>query len=201
MQDTRHEIGEVLVESKADGADSFDAPLPPPLFDWKAFDLSVAQMDRQAIMAVNRHRGASLLLDRIVYLSDDRQRAIALSHVQPGAWWQVGHVAGQGAFPPALMIEAAAQIASIMFLLAPGVPDYEFVGFASLDQTRFFDVPRVGEDLVIVARMHRFNIKGTVCDMQGYASDRLLFEARIKGLPFSPRGGPRAKAIGAPPTT
>ncbi len=36
-----------------------------------------------------------------------------------GEWWQVGHAEGKGTYPPALMIECAAQVASVMFLLAP----------------------------------------------------------------------------------
>lgn len=183
------------MESKPEDEDRVGATAAlEPLWNWKAHDLAHAQMDRAAIMAVNLHRGTAMLLDRIVYLSEDRQRAIAVAPIRPGEWWQVGHVDGAGTYPPALMIECAAQLASVMFLLAPGVPAYEFAGFASLDNTILLGVPEIGEDLVIVARMHRFNIKGTICDMQGYASGRLLFQARIKGLPFSPRGGPRLKA-------
>ncbi len=183
------------VEPKADSR-ADEGHFLEPLWDWRAHNLATVQMDRAAIMAVNLHRGASLLLDRIVYLSEDRQRAIAVAPIRAGEWWQVGHAEGKGSYPPALMIECAAQLASVMFLLAPGVPAYKFTGFASLDDTILLGVPKVGEDLVIVARMHRFNVKGTICDMQGYASDRLLFQARIKGLPFNPRGGPRLKADG-----
>ncbi len=165
-----------------------DAPLPPPLFDFLHFDLSATLVDRAGIMAINSHRGDALQLDRIVWLNSDRSRAVAVKEIGHNEWWAAGHLPQKPLYPAALMVEAAAQLASLLFQVKD-VPEYEFVGFTALDNTRIFFLPKPGDSLVMLAKDVKFNIRRMVCDVQGYVDGRISFEARITGMPFSPKGG------------
>lgn len=170
-----------------------DQPPPQPLFPFEHLDLARTQIDRPGILRINKHRGEALQLDRIVWLNEKFSEGVAVKEIRANEWWWSGHLPGSPLYPAALMIEASAQLASLMFQLKD-VPDYEFVGFTALDRTRIFCLPKPGDTLVILGKDVKFHIRRMICDLQGYVGRRIMFEARITGMPFSPRGGPIADA-------
>jgi 3-hydroxyacyl-[acyl-carrier-protein] dehydratase len=78
------------------------------------------------------------------------------------------------------MIEAAAQMASYLthrLLNARG-----FIGFAGVDKVKFRGVVTPPARYVIVGRGKQIKPRRTVCEMQGFVNNTMVFEGQITGM-------------------
>lgn len=136
--------------------------------------------DAAAIEAINPHRGVMRLIDGIVYESEDCIDYVAYKEIGHDEFWVPGHIPGRPIFPGVLMIEAAAQISSIITLKKLGEP--AFMGFAGVDDVKFRGQVKPGDRLVILAHEVENRRRRSICATQGLVDGNLVFEATIRGM-------------------
>src|SRR3982750_4100367 len=109
--------------------------VPPLIFDISQIDLNQVQHDAAAIERVNPHRGHMRMLDGVIYMPPELDRAVAFKDVRADEFWVPGHIPGRPLFPGVLMIEAAAQLAS--FYTRNFIGWKGFIGFGGVEETKF----------------------------------------------------------------
>lgn len=149
------------------------------LFDLAGIDLSTRLFGRERLENLIPHRGAMLLLDAIVHLSDDFKRGVAVKHIREDEFWcHPGR--GGDSLPGLLMIEAGAQLACCLFNCRS--PERPNAAFLRLEETSIRVVPRTGDDLFILCSEVRWGRRRFVSDIQGILDDRVAFAGRISGM-------------------
>ena len=113
-------------------------------------------MDINAIMKYLPHRYPFLLIDRIVSLETDKSIR-GIKNVTMNEPYFQGHFPGYPVMPAVLVIEALAQLASILALKisrrTPG--DGTLILFAGIDGARFRRQVRPGDQLVLESEVQR----------------------------------------------
>jgi 3-hydroxyacyl-[acyl-carrier-protein] dehydratase len=154
---------------------------PPVILDPSALDFSRPIADREAIMRVNPHRHEFALLDGIVY-SDPEHGIFAGYHdVRPDAWWVRAHIPGRPLFPGVLMIEVAAQLAS--YLTQVALQRTSFMGFSGVDQVKFRGTVTPPARFVVIGRGKQLKPRRSICEVQGFVDNAMVFEGVITGMP------------------
>lgn len=135
-------------------------------------------IDIKGIMEILPHRYPFLLVDRIVELEPGRN-ITALKNVTMNEPFFQGHFPGEPVMPGVLILEAMAQVGSILACLS----DREMIGrlayFAGVDKARFRRVVRPGDQLVLKLTM--IKQKGKIIKMAGqtFVDDQLATEAEL----------------------
>ena len=155
---------------------------PSLIFNLSDVDPDANVHGTEEIEAVNPHRGNMRLLDRIAHVSDDARQYVAVKEVGHDEFWVDGHIPGRPIFPGVLMIEAAAQLSSFMFLRK--MKQGGFMGFAGVDDVRFRGQVTCGDRLLILGEEINFRPRRAICQCQAVVNGNLVFEARIKGMPL-----------------
>jgi 3-hydroxyacyl-[acyl-carrier-protein] dehydratase len=91
-----------------------------------------------------------------------------------------GHIPGRPIYPGVLMIEAAAQISSILYHINADVN--HFMGFTRCDNCSFRGQVLPGDTLALVSIIRKFQRRRFVCDAQGYVDGKFIFEVQITGM-------------------
>ena len=158
--------------------------MPPPLlFDLGSIDLNKVIYDVEAIEQINPHRFEMRLLDGIVYLDSDTGNCVGFKEVREDEFWVRGHIPGRPLMPGVLMIEAAAQLASICAKVIN--KEEGFIGFGGIENVKFRAQVLPGQRLYIIEKMlenrpgRRFKMAA-----QGLVEGRLAFETTIIGMPM-----------------
>lgn len=143
----------------------------------QAFDVQLP-IDVKGIMEILPHRYPFLLVDRIVEL--ERGKAITgIKNVTMNEPFFQGHFPGEPVMPGVLILEAMAQVGSILACLS----DPEMIGrlafFAGVDKARFRRIVRPGDQLVL--RLAMIKQKGKIIKMAGQAfvDEQLATEAEL----------------------
>lgn len=161
---------------------------PSLLFPLEGIDFDHAVHDTAAIEAVNPHRGHMRLLDRIAWTNPEPYQVLAVKDVGHDEFWVPGHIPGRPIFPGVLMIEAAAQAASFMYLhraRAQGLATEEsFLGFAGVDAVKFRGQVNPGDTFALLCQEINFKPRRCICQTQGVVNGNLVFEAKITGMPI-----------------
>lgn len=98
-------------------------------------------------------------------------------------FWIRGHVPGRPLFPGVLMLEAAAQLSTFMFKIVSGDDPNRFLGFGGLEDVRFRGVVAPGDRLFLLAKMIEARQRRCTFLTQGVVNGKLVFDARIIGVP------------------
>lgn len=162
------------------------------LIDISRIDLSSRMMDRAAIGALNPHRGTMALLDGVVWIDAPIDEGIAIKHVRDDEFWVPGHIPGHPIFPGVLMVEAGAQLASLMYYKRSQMT--WFAGFTRIEDTTFRSLVVPGDDLYILCKCVKYSLKRFVSDVQGVVDGQIVFQGRITGMAF-PKVGAEARMV------
>src|SRR5258708_6570573 len=113
-------------------------------------------MDIDEIMRYLPHRYPFLLVDRITELNDNASIR-GIKNVTMNEPFFVGHFPGYPVMPGVLVIEALAQLASILaWKIAGRTPgDGTIIFFAAIDNARFRRQVRPGDQLVLESEVQR----------------------------------------------
>ncbi len=154
------------------------------LFNLDEFDLNQVVVTRQQIETINPHRGDMMLLDGIFAKNEPHEELWAIGYKDIGddEFWVAGHIPGRPIFPGVLMIEAAAQLASYLFL--EQCEKTEFMGFIGCDNVKFRGQVVPGDRLMIMGVELKRNSRRIICQLQGVVNNSLVFEAQITGMPI-----------------
>jgi 3-hydroxyacyl-[acyl-carrier-protein] dehydratase len=156
--------------------------VPTLLFPLDGIDLSQTQHGVEEIERVNPHRGDMRLLDGIIWLPPEKDRGLAFKDIKADEFWVPGHIPGRPLFPGVLMIEAAAQLASFVYL-SRGT-GAKFLGFSGVEAVKFRGQVVPGDRLLLLGKAVDIRPRRIICDAQGLVNGTMVFEARITGMPM-----------------
>lgn len=164
------------------------APLPATngegpaklLFDIDGIDLSRYALDRTALERFIPHRGVMMLLDGVVWESEDHTRAIGVKHVRDDEFWVPGHFPEKAMFPGVLMVETAAQLACYLYNVRKPYP--VLAAFLRIEDAVFRNSVVPGDSLYILCSEIKWSNRRFISEAQGIVGDRIAFEAKISGL-------------------
>jgi 3-hydroxyacyl-[acyl-carrier-protein] dehydratase len=155
---------------------------PPLVVDLSKIDLGRVVMSIDEIRQYNPHRYEMEQLTGVIHLDAAAGRIVAFKDVRPDEFWVRGHIPGRPLLPGVLMIEAAAQMSSLYYKKVQQDP--RFLGFGGVDGVKFRGQVVPGDRLLLLGRAVKIRSRRAVFDTQGVVGDRLVFEARITGMPI-----------------
>jgi 3-hydroxyacyl-[acyl-carrier-protein] dehydratase len=171
-------------QSGADRVLDADAPAPRFILDLSKIDLSRRMYSREDISHYIPHRGGMLLIDSIVWESDDHTKGVAIKHVRNDEFWVDGHFPGRPMMPAVFMIEAGAQLACFLYNIR--MPEPKIVAFVHLTHGSFRAMVQPGDDLYLLCNEVRFGRRRFVSDIQGMLNGKIAFAAQISGMNVDP---------------
>ncbi len=155
---------------------------PSLLVDLATVDLDRVVMPIEEIRRLNPHRHEMEQLTAVVHLDADAGQIVAVRDVRDDEFWVRGHIPGRPLLPGVLMIEAAAQMCSVYFKKVKEDP--RFLGFGGVDAVKFRGQVVPGDRLILLGQAVEIRRRRAVFDTQGVVGNRLVFEARITGMPI-----------------
>jgi 3-hydroxyacyl-[acyl-carrier-protein] dehydratase len=163
-------------------------PMPPENnFDLTQLDLNRVLADREAIRRVNPQRFEFEQLDAIVHIDPSQHLVIGYKDVRADEFWVRGHMPDYALLPGVLMCESAAQLCGY-YIRTQNLMGGEFMGFGGLENVRFRNPVFPGERLVLVGKATKVHRRQTVCNVQGFVSNVMVFHGDILGVPLRRRG-------------
>ena len=153
-----------------------------PLFDLSTIDMTKVAVPPDIVGRINPQCGHMRQLDHLIWMNDDSTCGLGVKVVHDDEFWVDGHIPGRPLFPGVLMIEAAAQMSSILHTFAHSIGDDEFLGFTRCDDVVFRGQVVPGDTLYLLARQISFRRRKFVSSTQAIVNDRLVFEATITGM-------------------
>ena len=153
-----------------------------PLLDLSRIDLNKLVVTREEIYAKLPHRYEFMQLDGIIHIDVAERVAVGLRVVREDEFWVKGHIPGRPLMPGVMIIETAAHMAS--FLSQAVQPTDHFLGFGGVDGVKFRGAVVPPARMYVLVKGIEIRPRRTVCDAQGIVDGKLVFEARITGMPF-----------------
>ena len=152
------------------------------LFDISAIDLTQVAITPEAVAGMNPQTGHMRHLDYVIWKSEDSTSGLGVKAVHGDEFWVDGHIPGRPLMPGVLMIEAAAQLCSLLHKCAHPVAGSKFLGFTRCDEVAFRGQVIPGATLYLLARELSFRPRRFVSAAQAIVDNRLVFEATITGM-------------------
>ena len=153
-----------------------------PFLDLSTLDLSKLCVTKEQIYERLPHRHEFMQVDGIIYLDKEKGLSVGLRDIREDEFWVKGHIPGRPLFPGVLMLESAAHMAS--YLSQELHPDDRFLGFGGVDAVKFRGAVTPPARMFLILKAVEIRTRRTVCDAQGIVDGKLVFEARITGLPI-----------------
>lgn len=158
--------------------------MPPPLlFDHTQYDLNQVAVTQEQIYSVLPHRHEFMLLDGIIAIDEPNNRLIAYADVREDAWWARGHIPSRPLLPGVLMIEMAAHAAS--YYTMQRFAGTRFLAFSAVDDCTFRGTVEPPCRLHLLGMGEDLRPRRSICRFQALLGDKLVFEARLTGIPIS----------------
>ncbi len=148
--------------------------------DLSTIDLRGEVVSAEQVGQLNPQCGPMRQLDRVIWLSEDTLFGLGVKHVRHDEFWVPYHIPGRPLMPGVLMIEAAAQLCSVMRAIRYG--DGKFLGFARCDDVAFRGQVVPGDTLYLLGKELSCRQRRHVSAAQGVVDGKLVFEATITGL-------------------
>jgi 3-hydroxyacyl-[acyl-carrier-protein] dehydratase len=162
--------------------------MPPDVhFDVTQLELGRIVADREAIRRIIPQRFEFEQLDAIVFVDPAQHVAAGYKDVRADEFWVRGHMPGYPILPGVLMCEAAAQLCGY-YILSQKLMGGDFMGFGGMDNVRFRSPVYPGQRLVLVAKATKVHRRQTICNVQGFVDNLMVFHGDVFGVPLNRRG-------------
>ncbi len=157
--------------------------MPPSfLIDLTSIDLSRVLFDQEAVRSRNPQRGDMEQLNGIVYANPEQGQIIGYKDTRNDEFWVPGHIPGRPLLPGVLMIESAAQVASLYTREFVGW--HGFIGFGGVENCKFRMQVPPGKRMYVLCQKIWERHRRILCKTQGVVDGQLAFEASIVGSEF-----------------
>ena len=153
-----------------------------PLFDISKIDLNQVDISSEEVGQINPQSGDMRHLDHVIWLEDNFEHSLGVKHVRHDEFWVEGHIPGRPLLPGVLMIEAAAQLCSIVHRSRPETDNNQFVGFTRCDEVAFRGQVVPGDTFYILVEEISHKPKRFISATQGIVNGSIVFEAKITGM-------------------
>ncbi len=150
------------------------------LFDLSPIDLSATAVAAEKIAEINPQCGLMRQLDYVIWLNSDNTQALGVKAIDDDEFWAPYHIPGRPIMPGVLIIEAAAQLSSVLYRQKVDQP--KFIGFTRCDNTIFRKQVLPGDTLYLLAEEVEFRRRRFICNTQALVGDQLAFESTITGM-------------------
>jgi 3-hydroxyacyl-[acyl-carrier-protein] dehydratase len=158
--------------------------MPPLLlFDLEHVDLRRCVLDRERFYSLMPQRHEFMLIDGVCHLDTERGEMVSFADITTDDWWVRGHVPGRPLLPGVLMLEMAGQSTAVLYKMVTG-EHATFVGFGGIDACKFREAVIPPRRLLILCRLEEKRPRRLISETQGVADGRLIFSARVTGLPM-----------------
>jgi 3-hydroxyacyl-[acyl-carrier-protein] dehydratase len=151
-----------------------------PFLDLSTIDLNAVAVDRATVGTINPHTGDMRHLDHVIWLNEDQSMAVGVKHVRDDEFWVPGHIPGRPLLPGVIMIEAAAQLSSVLYKLRS--QEEQFLGFTRCEDTTFRGQVVPGDTLYLISREVTFRARRFISQNQGIVNGSIVFESKITGM-------------------
>ena len=151
-----------------------------PLIDLSNIDLSNVCIPPEEIGKMNPQAGHMRQLDYVAYINDNQTIAVGVRKIHDDEFWVEGHIPERPLFPGVLMIEAAAQISSVLYHIK--AKSTHFMGFTRCNNCSFRGQVIPGETLTLISIERKFQRRRFVCDAQGFVDGKFIFEVQVTGM-------------------
>ncbi len=150
------------------------------LIDLNSIDITAVALGPAEVDKLLPQTGPMRQLDHLIWRNQEYSRGVAVKRIREDEFWVPYHIPGRPLMPGVLMIEAAAQLCSIMQTLA--IPDVGFLGFTRCDDTSFRGQVVPGDNFYTLCDLIQRNHRRFVCQVQGVVNSKLVFESTITGM-------------------
>jgi 3-hydroxyacyl-[acyl-carrier-protein] dehydratase len=156
--------------------------MPPPLlFDLSRIDLAAKPLfDREAIGTENPQRFEMQQLDGILWYDKEKRLVLGYKDVTKNEFWIRGHIPGRPLMPGVIMVEAAAQLLS--FFVKRIYELTGFIGFISIDSTKFRSAVEPGKRLYLLGHITEFKSRKYSAYIQGVVDNTMVFDTTVSGM-------------------
>jgi 3-hydroxyacyl-[acyl-carrier-protein] dehydratase len=159
--------------------------MPPELnLDPATLDLNRVLADLEAIRLVNPQRFEMEQLTAVIYEDSVKHIIAGTKQVTADEFWIRGHMPGYPLMPGVIMCEAAAQLCSY-YITKHAIMPGDFIAFSGLDKVKFRGPVHVGDTLLMIAKVIKLHRRQTICNVQGFVKDTMIFHADIIGMPVN----------------
>jgi 3-hydroxyacyl-[acyl-carrier-protein] dehydratase len=150
------------------------------LFDLSAIDLTQVTVSAEEVGRLNPQTGDMRHLDYVIWCNDERTQTLGVKHVRDDEFWVPGHIPGRPLLPGVLMIEAAAQLSSVLYKFK--TQEDRFLGFTRCNDVTFRGQVVPGDTLYLLAEEVSFRARRFISRAQAVVDEKLVFEAVITGM-------------------
>ncbi len=150
------------------------------LFDISTLDFSNVAVSAEEVGRLNPQAGDMRHLDHLIWKNDENTMALGVKYVRDDEFWVPGHIPGRPLLPGVIMIEAAAQLSSVLYKLKS--KEDRFLGFTRCDDTTFRGQVVPGDTFYLMVKEISFKKRRFISATQGVVDGKLVFESRITGM-------------------
>ena len=165
-----------------EGGGTLPTAMVEPLIDIAGHDLSNVHVAPEQLDALLPQCGDMRHLDRVVWMNEAYTQAIGVKEVREDEFWVPGHIPGRPLLPGVIMIEAAAQLSSVLYQYKIGLDNAGFLGFTRVDHCIFRGSVEPGDTLVLLSVEKKFQRRRFSCFAQGLKDGAVVFEVQCTGM-------------------
>lgn len=154
-----------------------------PLVDLSSLDLSQDVISPEELRSLVPHRDLFQMLDGICHFDEEASLIVGYKDWPEDPWWAKGHIPEKPLMPGVLMIEGAAQAATLLIKKVIGWEVEKFVGLGGLNNVRFRGM------VVPPARVYFVSGKGNVSGKrlarfpaQAFCNDQMIMDMELLGV-------------------